>query len=264
VFSAIVNSLPVHEYWWRECVHNINTNVIRKTDSMYFYIGKNIFQIFFSRTTGPKELKFTWKLSDMYIDWSIIYCFTSRSRIFYLYGEVNITSEGLQNLGLCSALRAFEQGGIFTCCDMGPRFFRYHLKDWPIQSPLTTHKGMWRIYSNPDPHQWHSTKDIVQINNGHWKSDGAPIGETVFFMVVLSPLKQEVSYYLKNLEIPTSEPYILLFLVSSSIWWYVGHDYMVWSCPSWYRKCPNILTRGPWATSLTWVTLAHMKILFEF
>jgi hypothetical protein len=23
-------------------------------------------------------------------------------------------------------------------------------------------------------------------------------------------------------------------------------------------------TRGPWATSLTWVTLAHMKILFEF
>jgi hypothetical protein len=39
------------------------------------------------------------------IDWLIICCFTSRSRIFHL--------EGLQNLGLCSALRAFEQGGIF-------------------------------------------------------------------------------------------------------------------------------------------------------
>ena len=26
----------------------------------------------------------------------------------------------------------------------------------------------------------------------------------------------------------------------------------------------DILTRGPWATSLTWVTLAHMKIFFEF
>ena len=25
-----------------------------------------------------------------------------------------------------------------------------------------------------------------------------------------------------------------------------------------------VLTRGPWATSLTWVTLAHMKIFFEF
>jgi hypothetical protein len=39
----------------------------------------------------------------------IIYCFTSRSRIFQLYGDVTIAEEGLQNLGLCSALRAFEQ-----------------------------------------------------------------------------------------------------------------------------------------------------------
>jgi hypothetical protein len=32
---------------------------------------------------------------------------------FSLYGDVTIAGEGLQNLGLCSALRAFEQGGIF-------------------------------------------------------------------------------------------------------------------------------------------------------
>jgi hypothetical protein len=38
---------------------------------------------------------------------------TSRSRIFHLYGDVIIADEGLQNLGLCSALRAFGQGGIF-------------------------------------------------------------------------------------------------------------------------------------------------------
>jgi hypothetical protein len=37
----------------------------------------------------------------------------SRSRIFHLYGDVSITGETLQNLDLCSALRAFEQGGIF-------------------------------------------------------------------------------------------------------------------------------------------------------
>jgi hypothetical protein len=43
----------------------------------------------------------------------IIYGFTSRSRIFHLYGDDTIADEGLQNLGLCSALRAFEQGGIF-------------------------------------------------------------------------------------------------------------------------------------------------------
>jgi hypothetical protein len=43
------------------------------------------------------------------IDSLIIYC----SRIFHLHGDVTITGEGLQNLDLCSALRAFEQGGIF-------------------------------------------------------------------------------------------------------------------------------------------------------
>jgi hypothetical protein len=42
------------------------------------------------------------------IDWLFMV-----SRIFHLYGDVTITGEGLQNLGLCSALRAFEQGGIF-------------------------------------------------------------------------------------------------------------------------------------------------------
>jgi hypothetical protein len=49
------------------------------------------------------------------IDWLIIYGFTctSCSRIFHLYGDVTIAGEGLQNLGLCSALRAFEQEGIF-------------------------------------------------------------------------------------------------------------------------------------------------------
>jgi hypothetical protein len=43
----------------------------------------------------------------------IICGFTFRSRIFHLYGDVTIAGEGLQNLGLCSALKAFEQGGIF-------------------------------------------------------------------------------------------------------------------------------------------------------
>jgi hypothetical protein len=45
--------------------------------------------------------------------WLVIYCFTSRSRIFHLYGDITITGEGHQNVGLCSALRAFGQGGIY-------------------------------------------------------------------------------------------------------------------------------------------------------
>jgi hypothetical protein len=43
----------------------------------------------------------------------IIYGFKSRSRRFHLYGDVTIANEGLQNLGLCSALSAFEQEVIF-------------------------------------------------------------------------------------------------------------------------------------------------------
>jgi hypothetical protein len=40
-------------------------------------------------------------------------CFTSRSRFFHLHGDVTITGGGQQNLGLCLALRALEQGGNF-------------------------------------------------------------------------------------------------------------------------------------------------------
>jgi hypothetical protein len=43
----------------------------------------------------------------------IFYGFTSHSRIFHLYGDVTIAGEGLQSLGLCLALKAFEQGGVF-------------------------------------------------------------------------------------------------------------------------------------------------------
>jgi hypothetical protein len=38
-----------------------------------------------------------------------MYCFTSRTRIFLLNGDFTITSEELQNLGLCSALETIEQ-----------------------------------------------------------------------------------------------------------------------------------------------------------
>ena len=79
----------------------------------------------------------------------IICGFTSRSRIFHLYEDATIAGEGLQNLGLCSAYGSLT---CHTCCGAGPRFFRSHPKDRPIQSPFTTHKGMWRTYSNPDPH----------------------------------------------------------------------------------------------------------------
>ena len=77
----------------------------------------------------------------------LIYCFTSRSRNFHLYGDITVVGEGLQNLGLCSG-RLIREGSLscHTCCE-GPLFLRSHLKDRLIQSPLTAHKG-----SNLDPH----------------------------------------------------------------------------------------------------------------
>jgi hypothetical protein len=47
------------------------------------------------------------------IDWFLnFYRFTSRSKIFQSNGDVTIAGERLQDLGLCSVLRAFEQEGI--------------------------------------------------------------------------------------------------------------------------------------------------------
>jgi hypothetical protein len=38
------------------------------------------------------------------VGWLVVYGFTYRSRIFHFYGDVTIAGEGLQNLGLRSAL----------------------------------------------------------------------------------------------------------------------------------------------------------------
>jgi hypothetical protein len=67
----------------------------------------------------------------------IIYCFTSRSRIFHLHENVIIVGEGLQNLGLivCSALRAFEQGGIFIV----PHLLWHGASVFPVSSEGPPH-----------------------------------------------------------------------------------------------------------------------------
>jgi hypothetical protein len=48
------------------------------------------------------------------IDWLFTVLRPAQEFFTYsVYGDVTITGEGLQNLGLCSALRALEQVGIF-------------------------------------------------------------------------------------------------------------------------------------------------------
>jgi hypothetical protein len=58
------------------------------------------------------------------------------------YRDVTIAGEGLQTLGLCSALSAFEQGEFLschTCCDTVPQFFQSHLKARPAQLVASYH-----------------------------------------------------------------------------------------------------------------------------
>jgi hypothetical protein len=86
--------------------HNLQ---IKKKKKWQFCFFKHIWYLLFWDNT-VSILLFILTLSS---DWLIIYGFTSNSRIFHLYGHVTIAGEGLQNLGLCSELKAFEQGGIF-------------------------------------------------------------------------------------------------------------------------------------------------------
>jgi hypothetical protein len=79
--------------------------------------------------------KFYWMWPAGSGDWLIIYDFTSRSRIFHLYGDVTIAGEGLQNLGLCSALRTFEQGGIFIV----PHLLWHGTSVFPVSSEGPPH-----------------------------------------------------------------------------------------------------------------------------
>jgi hypothetical protein len=75
------------------------------------------------------------KKNDLIIDWFIIQCFTSRPQIFHLYGDATIAGEGLQNLGLRSALRAFEQGGIFIV----PHLLWHGTSIFPVSSEGPPH-----------------------------------------------------------------------------------------------------------------------------
>jgi hypothetical protein len=124
---------------------------------------------------GPPRVK--WKWNAYYIStWTkvtqvsdvahgpLVYCFTSRSRIFHLYGDVTITSEGLQNLGLWTALRAFEQGRIFMVTQ-GLSFSNLIQRTASFSCLLRhTHKGMWRIYFNLNSHGSKKVKLLYLIS----------------------------------------------------------------------------------------------------
>jgi hypothetical protein len=77
--------------------------------------------------------------TTLQLDWLMIdyiYKFTCRSRIFHFkHGDVTIAGKGLQNLGLCSALRAFVQGGIFIV----PHLLWHGTSVFPVSSEGPLH-----------------------------------------------------------------------------------------------------------------------------
>jgi hypothetical protein len=130
------------------------------------WFGKKLYTIIYMqwKTFKPKELSeiqvpiLLTKLSNIYwgtrtyviekwiyfvsfylnvnFDW--LFTVLRPAQKFFTFMETS----GLQNLGPCSALRAFEQGGIFIVPHLlwhGASVLRSHQKDRPIQSPLTTH-----------------------------------------------------------------------------------------------------------------------------
>jgi hypothetical protein len=101
----------------------------------------------------------------------IDYCFISRWRIFHLYGEffTNMETSPIPVKG-CRVYAYVRRSGplsrkgslsCHTCSESGPRFNRSPTKNRSIQSPLTTHEGVWRIYSNPNP---------TGLHRGCWQS----------------------------------------------------------------------------------------------
>jgi hypothetical protein len=63
--------------------------------------------------------------------------------------------EGFKILAYARRPGLLSREGSLSChtyCDTGPRFFRSHPKDCPIQSPLTTLMGTRKTYFNLDPH----------------------------------------------------------------------------------------------------------------
>jgi hypothetical protein len=96
----------------------------------------------------------------------IVYCFTSRSRIVHSYGDVTIAGEGAAKFRPILGAQGLSAGRDLYR-DSEPWFFRSHPKDRPIQWPLTTHKGVWRTYSNPDPHGY-DERDLLALDD-EWK-----------------------------------------------------------------------------------------------
>ena len=96
----------------------------------------------------------------------IVYYF-SPVRDYFTAEDATIADEGLQYLGLRSALVAFEQGGMFIVPHLlwhGTSVYPVSSEGLLVQSPLTPRRiELLRAYCNPDPHGPIKLEDSLSI-----------------------------------------------------------------------------------------------------
>jgi hypothetical protein len=90
--------------------HQIHVNKVVLFSTFYSRSFKEITWNICQKNINPQFGMWCTCIPSFKMVWS--FTFTPRLRCFHLNGEISMTGEGLQNLGLCSALRAFEQGWI--------------------------------------------------------------------------------------------------------------------------------------------------------
>jgi hypothetical protein len=110
----------------------------------------------------------TWTL----IDW--LFTVLRPAQEFFTDMETSpLPVKGLQNLDLCSALKAFEQGGIYmvphVCCAHRTSVFPVSSEGPPLCVALTTHKGdvedlfsVTRILTGPHSVAFYDTQGDVE------------------------------------------------------------------------------------------------------
>jgi hypothetical protein len=130
-------------------------------------------QVWMRQEVYRKTCSFT-RDTYMLIEWLIIYCFTSRSRIwFHLYGDITIAGEGLQNLELFSALWAGRDLCHATHAVTWGLCFSGLIQRTAPFSRLLQHMGGCGgcNISNPDPQGPHS----VSFYDTQLRGCGGPI-----------------------------------------------------------------------------------------
>jgi hypothetical protein len=106
-----IRGIPSRSFSLTCLCSNIPSTVVYLSQLIWYARACSVYDQFLNRGRFLTNRYFYCVVLSLFV--CFVYGFTSRSRILHLYGDVTTAGEGLQNLGLCSALRAFEQGGIF-------------------------------------------------------------------------------------------------------------------------------------------------------